>query len=389
MTDDSLFDIPSGKSYSINNLPVLSSNTLGSGVTRSSLRQLGPLNNLTVYGDVDIGQFLFYNSNTNRIGINTEEPNGVFSVAENNVELVLNSPGQGIGTIGTFTSHDLGIITDNTIRITVKGNGEIHAGSLQNKTNFYVHGTLHTDKIVYQTSIDATRSLEFNSVDGSNVYGVGLRWTGTGSPKQLVLESGPNRFYSSENIDLAANRYYSIGGKIVLDENSLGNDITTSNLTKLGFLQELNVVGNSTLGGPLISKTITSESIGIGSMILDNEQITVGDTFKIKTNQQDLLQLDLSNFNIGSKDNVNLQARIYGKLSVGVTTPDPEIALAVSGNISFGGKKFISGTSSPEHGFYNAGDICWNNNPTFGEPVGWVCIVSGDPGTWGKFGLIN
>jgi hypothetical protein len=389
MADDSLFDIPQGKSYSINNLPVLSANTLGSGITRSSLRQLGPLNNLTVYGDVDIGQFLFYNSNTNRIGINTEEPNGVFSVAENNVELVLNSPGQGVGTMGTFTSHDLGIITDNTIRITVKGNGEIHAGSLQNKTNFYVHGTLHADNVVYQTSVNATQSLEFQSVDGSNVYGIGLKWTGIGTPKQLILESGPNRIWSSENIDLSASKYYAINGKAVLDASSLGSSITTSSLTKLGFLEELNVAGTSTLGGPLISKTITSESITISSMVLDSELITVQDTFKIKTNEQNLLQLDLSNFNIGCKDNTNIQARIYGKLSIGITKPDPEVTLAVSGNISFGGKKFISGTTSPEHGFYNVGDICWSTNPNFGEPVGWVCIVSGDPGTWGKFGLIS
>lgn len=34
------------------------------------------------------------------------------------------------------------------------------------------------------------------------------------------------------------------------------------------------------------------------------------------------------------------------------------------------------------------GTICWNNNPSTGNPVGWICTVSGSPDTWKGFGVV-
>ena len=52
------FDLAPGNTYQINNLDVLTSNTLGSSIIKSSLRQLAPLNNLTVVGDTNLGDVL-------------------------------------------------------------------------------------------------------------------------------------------------------------------------------------------------------------------------------------------------------------------------------------------------------------------------------------------
>ena len=37
--------------------------------------------------------------------------------------------------------------------------------------------------------------------------------------------------------------------------------------------------------------------------------------------------------------------------------------------------------------FYSAGDMLINSAPGLGQPYGWVCIVSGYPGTWGIIGV--
>lgn len=45
--------------------------------------------------------------------------------------------------------------------------------------------------------------------------------------------------------------------------------------------------------------------------------------------------------------------------------------------------------SVPDSGDYRRGDIIFNTTPSIGGHVGWVCVTSGNPGTWNKFGLID
>lgn len=42
----------------------------------------------------------------------------------------------------------------------------------------------------------------------------------------------------------------------------------------------------------------------------------------------------------------------------------------------------------PTQGVYNVGDIVNNDAISSGEPIGWVCSVAGEPGTWLVFGTI-
>jgi Pectate lyase superfamily protein len=42
----------------------------------------------------------------------------------------------------------------------------------------------------------------------------------------------------------------------------------------------------------------------------------------------------------------------------------------------------------PAAGTWTKGDLIYNTNPTPGGYVGWICTVSGTPGTWKEFGLI-
>jgi hypothetical protein len=43
---------------------------------------------------------------------------------------------------------------------------------------------------------------------------------------------------------------------------------------------------------------------------------------------------------------------------------------------------------TPSTGIWRKGDIVWNNDPASAESIGWVCTVSGTPGTWKAFGTI-
>ena len=114
--------------YSIDNTPVLSADTLGPAVRNSSLRTVGILNNLAVNGDVNIDQFVFWNSGMSRMGIGTEQGNGQLSVASNYVEFMV-QPNEVDAEIGTYTAHELKIKTDNTDRISIKANGDIEIGN--------------------------------------------------------------------------------------------------------------------------------------------------------------------------------------------------------------------------------------------------------------------
>ena len=53
-----------------------------------------------------------------------------------------------------------------------------------------------------------------------------------------------------------------------------------------------------------------------------------------------------------------------------------------------GGMTNAVGTAAPTSGFCRVGDKVWNEAPTSGGTVGWVCTAQGSPGTWKTFGTI-
>lgn len=131
------------KGFYINNNPVLNERELGPTVTKSSLKEVGRLRGLIVDGSVNINQYLFYNGSTDRLGLGIDEPSAAFSVAENAIEVMLGTTEDMHGMVGTHASTDFDIVTDNTARITVKGNGDIVLGNAnRNPVKVSVNGKL-------------------------------------------------------------------------------------------------------------------------------------------------------------------------------------------------------------------------------------------------------
>ena len=50
---------------------------------------------------------------------------------------------------------------------------------------------------------------------------------------------------------------------------------------------------------------------------------------------------------------------------------------------------FEAGNAAPTEGYHTLGEVVYNSSPASGSPVGWVCIATGNPGTWKEFGTIS
>ena len=120
--------------YSIDGIKVVDMNELGPTVSKSSLTQVGALQNLVVEGNMNIDQYVFWNGDYMRLGIGTETPNGTFGMVQDNAEFIIDTEGDQ-ATFGTYTTTDLNIITDNAVRINVSATGKVTIGSdIESKT---------------------------------------------------------------------------------------------------------------------------------------------------------------------------------------------------------------------------------------------------------------
>ena len=122
-------DLARGKSITINNIKVVDEKELGPTVTKSSLREVGHLKGLVVDGGLSVGQFMVFDTNTNRLGLGTDNPNSALSIVDDSIELVLGAKDTGKAFIGTFAAHDLELGTNNTASISLLAGGNIVIGN--------------------------------------------------------------------------------------------------------------------------------------------------------------------------------------------------------------------------------------------------------------------
>lgn len=368
--------------YKIDSLTVLNLNELGSTVVKSKLREVGILRNLRVAGSASFGEFAFINSELNRIGINTDSPAGALGIRENNIDLVLGSSKTKAAQIGTSSNDDLELVTDGQSRLHISRNGEITVGDSNTE-----NGVLRVYGKIIATEVETERSgsIVLKEQGDSTLYGKGLIWrTNSRKPnRQFVFNPNPDKFFSTDSIDLAEEKYFSIENSMVLSKGMLGPTVVNSSLTSLGVLKDLQVAGDAA-----ITRTLSTSRIELGRFAVNENKLESQREFVITLNGAEEFRLS-SNIVIGNANNTSRPVTVYGKLAVGAANPDPNIALTVEGNVSFGGKKFEIASSAPLNGNYIKGDIVWNNDPKAGDYVGWVCVTTGSPGAWLPFGGIS
>ena len=129
MQNDRLFsseniDLAPDKEYKINNLSVLGANSLGDSVVASNLQTVGVLQNLTTVGSLNIDGSVFWDANSERLGLFTDAPNGLFAVNNFDHEFVIDASDTQF-KVGTWSNTGLKIITDDTDRIVIEPNGKV------------------------------------------------------------------------------------------------------------------------------------------------------------------------------------------------------------------------------------------------------------------------
>ena len=258
---------------------------------------------------------------------------------------------------------------------------------------------------------EITQFLEFRARKGEENFGKGIIWSGKGYTKQLVFNGNPDRFFSSESIDLDKDKNFSIGNTVVLSTKELGSTVLKSNLQTVGRLQGLIVDGSVNINQYLIYNGAT-DRLGLGTeapnaafsvaenaievMLGTNDDFhgivgTFASTdFDIVTDNTSRISVKANgNIDLGNVKRNPIQVKINGKLSVGVENPDPAVDLHVAGAVRFSGHIQMYASNSPQEGTYAVGDIVWNTAARVGTGVGWVCLRAGSPGAWYPFGEIK
>jgi hypothetical protein len=387
-------DIDQHRSYMVDGVPVLSATELSSQVTKSNLKQVGILKSLQVTGDTALAEVAYFNSGLGRMGINTDAPNSTLSIVDNNVEIVVGSPRDGIAELGTYTNSDLEIITDNTPRITIKTGGQVVFGNpATNNADVRIYGTLHVETVVSDNRVDRYQPLEFKTNREQSIYGQGLIWSGSGDTRRLVMAANPDRLLCSESFDIGIDQSYYVGGTPVLSAVGLGTSVTRSNLSKLGTLEDLNVDGEATFMSTINASraVINAKTIVFNDgpeFTITNGKIASNSKISFTVSDDETYYADAQEIAIGNRHNPHRSVKIFGAVSIGINNVDEDVDLAVKGNIKFADKKFVTGTSAPTTGSFNKGDICWNQNPVADNYVGWICTEDGAPGRWLPFGSI-
>lgn len=260
-----------------------------------------------------------------------------------------------------------------------------------------VNGELRANAIV--TDSKHIGSIDFHA-PGSELDMVGLQWrTDDDRTKQFVWRERNQGFYVSNSIDLHRSANFSIDNIPVLSSDRLGPTVQYSELRTVGVIENLTTSGDLVIDDGFVRWDSGTMRFSIGNE-LPNGQFSVSsneaefivdpwfDTVKVGTYTTSNLELitdDTTRISIKDTGNIN----VIGKLGINTENVTSDVDLQVSGPIRVQDKKIEYGTDYPITGSHGKSDIVYNTNPVVGGYVGWVCIESGNPGTWKPFGRIE
>jgi hypothetical protein len=186
----------------------------------------------------------------------------------------------------------------------------------------------------------------------------------------------------------------------VIWKDTLGKSVKSSSLTQLGILKNLQVdktlfasqqrVGINTeapsaefsvnVDGYEVITTMHEKNAYVGTHSPAAFAIGTDNTARITCKSNGDIVL-------GNENDSSTNVSVRGKLGIGAK--NPQESLHVVGNIKFAERTFSAGSQAPTEGRWDTGSIVWNDRPELNQPIGWVCVKGGTPGSWRPFGQIN
>jgi hypothetical protein len=270
---------------------------------------------------------------------------------------------------------------------------------------------LEVREIKTEMKLGQSASLEVQVSAGENLIGKGMLLKGQGPTKQFIFNINPDKFVSTEHIELIKDREYRIDGNAVLSATALGSSVVKSNIRELGRLRGLIVDGTVTLGqyaffndttnrfglgieSPNAGLSVCEDGIEVMLGTYENNRGMVGTyastPFDLVTDNTSRINISTNgNILLGNRTQAPIEVQVHGKMSLGVKSMDPRVDLHVAGSVKFQDHIHQYMDTAPDNGTYNRGDIVWNTNPEVGKCVGWVCVRAGSPGSWMPFGEIK
>ena len=279
------------------------------------------------------------------------------------------------------------IDTDNLI-------GDIDISGGLNVQGALTVGSLHVEEL--SSTQKVTQNIDFTA-QGGTIDMMGMQWRQPGqATKQIVWRN--DRFYISNTVDLHRNAVIEIDNIPVLSSDSLGVTVQNSSLTTVGTLNNLRTTGDLTIDD-FVTYDSGTMRFGIGSEVANAQ-------FSVASNEAEfVVDPEFDHIRVGSyttskmslltdnKERIVIKEQggveVKGTLGIKVQYPGDDVDLQVAGAIRFMDKKVAVGSEAPTTGSNNIGDIVYNNNPEAGGWMGWVCIASGTPGIWNRFGKIE
>ena len=164
-----------------------------------------------------------------------------------------------------------------------------------------------------------------------------------------------------------------VDGNEIVNNNALGKYIVNSNLQKLGTLQELQVGGETLLGGTLY---VNNKRVGINTLEPD-AALNVWD-------QEVELRFSKQSNNVGILETPRSQTLILSSNGKNNAVLNPDGSITVN-KINMNGISIASSPTPPADDQPH-GSIVFNSSPSLGGPMGWISL--GDA-RWANFGIVD
>lgn len=184
-------DVSEAESYLIGGRNVLSLNELGPSVQHSKLTTVGTLKNVSTQGNLSIDEHIFYNSSSESLGIGTDTPNGLLSIASLNAEFIIDTDVNAVKA-GAWSSSDFHLVTDNTSRLTVTASGNINVGNKdKNNTKVSIFGNLGIGINNVEDNVSLSTAGPIKVQNKKFESGNDMPTTGTYSKGDIIWNSNP------------------------------------------------------------------------------------------------------------------------------------------------------------------------------------------------------